>query len=124
MERDIALHLLKDNLIRALDRMKKLANKGRTERQFEERDMVFLSLQPYRQVSMGGRRPQKLSPLFFGPYKVLQRVGTVSYRLEQPKEARIHNVFHVSQLKKQLGRNVQVQHQVPSHSVKQNLKPE
>ena len=45
-----------------------------------------------------------LSPHFYGPYKVLARIGIVSYRLELPSNARIHPVFHVSQLKKTLGR--------------------
>jgi len=83
-----------------------------------------LRLQPYRQISVGGRRPQKLSPLFYGPYRVLQRVGTVAYKLEPPEEAKLHPVFHVSQLKKKLGEAAQVQHQVPSHYVEQILVPE
>ena len=93
--------------------MKKLADKERTERQFEKENMVYLRLQPYRQVTVGGRRPQKLSPLLYGPYRVLQRVGTVAYKLELPEGAKIHLVFHVSQLKKKLGIATQVQHQVP-----------
>ena len=63
MEREIALKLLWDNLVKAQDRMKMLANKNRTKRQFEEEDWVYLRLQPYRQVSVRGCRPLKL-PLF------------------------------------------------------------
>ena len=83
-----------------------------------------MRLQPYRQISVGGRRPEKLSPLFYGPYRALQRVGTVAYKLELPEEAKLHPVFHVSQLKKKLGEAAQVQHQVPSHYVEQILVPE
>jgi len=83
--------------------------------------MVYLRLQPYRQVSVGGRRPQKLSPLFYGPYRMLQRVGTSAYKLELPAKARIHPMFHVSQLKKKLGRATQVQYQAPLDPVEQIL---
>ena len=96
LERDATLQLLKDNLVRAQDRMKKWADLHRTERSFEVGDMVFLRLQPYRQISVGGRRSHKLSPLFYGPYKVLQKIGSVAYKLELPDEAKIHPVFHIS----------------------------
>ena len=68
MERDVALQILKDNLVKAQERMRKLSDKHTTEREFIIGDMVYLMLQPYTQISAGGRRPQKISPLFFGPY--------------------------------------------------------
>ena len=61
--------------------MKQKADKNRTKREFNEGDMVFLKLQPYRQASVEFRHTHKLSPNFFGPYKVLARVGKVVYRL-------------------------------------------
>ena len=124
LDRDATLQLLKDNLIRAQDRMKKWADLHRTERSFEVGDMVFLRLQPYRQISVGGRRSQKLSPLFYGPYKILQKIGPVAYRLELPDEAKIHPVFHISQLKRKLGNTIQVQNQLPSHTVEVIKEPE
>jgi len=48
--RDIALQLPKDNLVKAKERMKKIANIHRTEREFVEGDWVYLRLQPYRQA--------------------------------------------------------------------------
>ena len=86
--------------------------------------MVFLRLQPYRQISVGGKRSHKLSPLFYGSYKILQKIGPVAYKLELPVEAKIHPVFHISQLKRKLGHTIQVQNQLPSHAVEVIREPE
>ena len=124
MDRDATLQLLKDNLVHAQDRMKKWADLHRTERSFAVGDWVFLRLQPYRQISVGGRRSHKLSPLFYGPYKILQKIGPVAYKLDLPEEAKIHPVFHISQLKRKLGHNIQVHNQVPSHVVEVIKEPD
>lgn len=68
------------------------------EREFNIGDMVLLKLQPYKQVSMH-RGNVKMQPKFYGPFKVLNRVGKMAYKLQLPLKAQIHNVFHVSQLK-------------------------
>lgn len=57
---------------------------------------MFLKLQPYRQNSVKQRFSQKLSHRYYGPFRILRRIGSVAYELELPPSARIHPVFHVS----------------------------
>jgi len=83
--------------------MKHVADSHRSERQFQVDDWVFLKLQPYVQTSVADRSSQKLAFKYFGPYKVLARVGSMAYRLELPPSSTIHPVFYVSQLKKAVG---------------------
>lgn len=45
----------------------------------------------------------KFSPEYYGSFEVFSRVGTISYRLQLPTETKIHDVFHVSLLKKHMG---------------------
>jgi hypothetical protein len=101
-ERETMTSLLRQQLIRAQERMKKQADKHRSERSFSVGDSVFLKLQPYVQTSLAARSSQKLAFRFFGPYKLLARVGEVAYKLDLPATSKIHNVVHVSQLKLRL----------------------
>ena len=68
--------------------------------------MVYLMLQPYRQSTLKKSGAEKLKPGYYGPFKVIRRIGEVAYELELPADSRVHNVFHVSRLKKALGQNV------------------
>jgi len=90
---------IRENLKSAQSRQKSYADNRRRDLEFEG-DFVYLKVSPIR----GTRRFQvrgKLAPRYIGPFKIAKRVGTVAYRLELPKEmSDIHNVFHVSQLKK------------------------
>ena len=108
------LQLLKDNLTMAHNRMKQQADQHRSERSFEVGDWVFLRLQPYKQMSLKkSKKDNKLSPKYYGPYKVLQKIGTMAYKLELPTSSRVHPVFHVSCLKKVIGNKIPVQTILP-----------
>jgi hypothetical protein len=98
-DRKVVTDLIKQHLNRAATRMKWQADKNRSERQFSEGDWIFLKLQPYIQSSLAPRANQKLAFKFFGPFKVLQRFGSVAYKLDLPQSSLVHPVFHVSQLK-------------------------
>jgi len=112
-EREDMLLFLKFHLMRAQHRMKQFADQHRTEREFEIGDYVYVKLQPYRQQSVVMRANQKLSPKYFGPYKIIDRCGEVAYKLALPSYSQVHPVFHVSQLKVLVG-NVSTTVHLPS----------
>lgn len=78
--------------------MKTFIDRHRTEREFKERDWIYLRLQPYRQKIVAMRRNVKLSPRFYDPFRVVQRLGSVAYHLDLPSTSKIHPVFHASTL--------------------------
>ena len=63
-------------------------------------DRVFLKVSPWKGVLRFGRR-ENLRPRYIEPYEIIARVGPVTYKLDLPPElSKVHNVFHVSMLRK------------------------
>ncbi|PRQ43893.1 putative nucleotidyltransferase, Ribonuclease H [Rosa chinensis] len=113
-ERDEMLATIKRNLLQAQSRMKGYYDKKHTEREFQVGDWVYLKLQPYRQQSVNGNAFHKLAAKYYGPFQIIARIGTVAYKLQLPDSAKIHNVFHVSLLKKKVGTSVLVEPHLPN----------
>lgn len=84
----------------AQDRQKSYADHRRRPLEFNIGDYVFLKVSPKRGLIRFGRKG-KLAPGFIGPFEILDRVGVVAYRLALPPQlSSIHNVFHISMLRK------------------------
>ncbi|WRX28968.1 Integrase [Theobroma cacao] len=94
------IKVIRERVKVAQDRQKSYADKRRKDLEFEIDDRVFLKVSPWkgviRFVKLG-----KLNPRYIRLFRIIEKIGLVAYRLELPPELnRIHNVFHVSMLKK------------------------
>jgi hypothetical protein len=94
------VRMIRDNLKIAQFRQKSYADTRRRELTFEVGDYVYLKVSPMRSVKRFNMKG-KLAPRYIGPFKIIERRGEVAYQLQLPESlAGVHNVFHVSQLKK------------------------
>jgi hypothetical protein len=99
-EAEKQVRMVKENLRVAQSRQKRYADHGRRELSFEVGDFVYLKVPPMRGLHHFKVRG-KLAPRFIGPFKILEKRGEVAYQLELPPQlSNVHDVFHVSQLKK------------------------
>ncbi|GJR21215.1 putative reverse transcriptase domain-containing protein [Tanacetum coccineum] len=91
---------MKQRMQVARDRQKSYADLKRKPMEFQVGDKVMLKVSPWKVVIRFGKQG-KLNPRYVGPFKVLEKVGFVAYKLELPEElSKVHNTFHVSNLKK------------------------
>ncbi|GKA87887.1 putative reverse transcriptase domain-containing protein, partial [Tanacetum coccineum] len=91
---------IKKRMQAAHDRQKIYADLKRKPMEFQVRDKVMLKVSPWKGVVRFGKWG-KLNPRYVGSFKVLEKVEFVAYKLELPEElSRVHNTFHVSNLKK------------------------
>jgi hypothetical protein len=94
------VRMVRENLRVAQSRQKSYADHRRRELSFEVGDFVYLKVSPMRGLRCFKVRG-KLAPRFIGPFKILEKRGDVAYQLELPPQlSDVHDVFHVSQLKK------------------------
>lgn len=91
--REAVLDLLKKNLTKAQAHMKSVADNKRREVQFEVDSWVYVKLQPYRQISLSGVKYNKLHKRYYGPFRVVARIGPVAYKLELPSNSKVRDVL-------------------------------
>ena len=92
--------LIKRRLETAASRQKSYTGPKHRDVQFQVGDYVFLKVSPMKGVMRFGKK-KKLAPRYIGPFKILERVGMVTYRLALPSNmSQVHQVFHVSMLRK------------------------
>ncbi|XP_047320534.1 uncharacterized protein LOC124924558, partial [Impatiens glandulifera] len=95
------------------NRQKSYADNRRRSLEFNVGDHVFLKASPMRGVMRFGKRG-KLSPRFVGPFEVLKKVGSMAYEIALPPHlSEVHNVFHVSMLRKYVHSNDHIIESIP-----------
>jgi Tfp pilus assembly protein PilZ len=92
--------VIRENLKLAQMRQKSYHGKGTAPRHYEVGDYVYLKVSLTKGVQRFGIKG-KLAPCYIGPYEIIEVCGPVAYRIQLPDRfSAVHNVFHVTQLKK------------------------
>jgi hypothetical protein len=88
------------NILAAQSRQKSYTGKRRSPLEFDVGDHVYLRVSPMKGVRRFGIKG-KLTPRYIGPYHIIDKYGPTSYQVELPvKLSVVHNMYHVSQLKR------------------------
>ena len=99
-ETEEKVKMIRERLKVATDKQKSYADMKRKDIRYEIGEKVFLKVSPWKKVMRFGKKGE-LSPRFIGPYEVIEKVGPIAYRLALPPDLeKIHNVFHVSMLRR------------------------
>ncbi|CAM8886602.1 unnamed protein product [Rhodiola kirilowii] len=94
------VQLIKDKLLAAQNRQNSYADPKRRELEFKVGDLVFLRISPMKGVMRFGKKG-KLSQRYIGPFEILERVGSVAYRLALPSTlSSVHPLFHILMVRK------------------------
>nr|CAB3503810.1 unnamed protein product [Digitaria exilis] len=99
-EAEEKVRIIRENLKTAQSRQQSYFDQRRKPLQFEVGDHVYLKVSPTKGVQRFGLKG-KLAPRYIGPYEIIQQCGPVAYQVKLPEKlSAVHNVFHVSQLKR------------------------
>jgi hypothetical protein len=94
--------IIRERILAAQSRHKSYADQRRRPLEFAVGDFVLLKVSPMKGVRRFGKKG-KLAPRYVGPFRICQRIGAVAYRLELPHAlSSVHDVFHISMLRKHL----------------------
>ena len=92
--RKLANQMITDSLLKAQTaRIKHQADKHRSERTLIVGDMTYLKIQPYTHSSLSIHRSLKLHSKYYGPFRVIERIGKVAYKLLLPETCHLHRIF-------------------------------
>lgn len=109
-EAEERVQIIQQHIATAQSHYKSYADKRRRPLEFEVGDHVYLKVSPMKRVQRFGVK-RKLAPRYVGPYQIIEKKGSVAYKLKLSEEMKaVFLVFHVSQLKKCL--------RVPAEKVK------
>jgi hypothetical protein len=99
-EAEATVHQIQDNLKVMKSHQETFANKRHRPMEYEARNHVYLRVSPMKGMKRFGVKG-KLAPHYIIPFPILEKCGIVAYKLDLPPTiARVHDIFHVSQLRK------------------------
>lgn len=85
--------------------MKQQYDKHHIQRKFQVGNLVYLKMHKYKKQTVSQASRSKLAARYCGPFRILECIGEVTYRLELPPSSLVHPLFHVLRLKKYIGPN-------------------